>query len=260
MSVIADLISEMADAGASIEVIRIAVRAVEEFQMKEDARRSKRAEQKRKERAATVARLSRDSAATVADAVSEPSRECIIHARADGNLTVSSLRSETELVTPSPSDCPPTTARSARCERFDEFYRVYPKHVGRKAAMAKYAAAVRSGVDPQRIIDAATRFADATRRAQTEPQFIAHPATWLSQGRFDDEDLPMPFARAGPQEKQRGGAAHNLAILLEKERRNDRTEAQIGFETSGELPVVSGERSDDGGRCRSLVLGAIRRF
>jgi len=84
-------------------------------------------------------------------------------------------------------------------EDFSRFYSVYPKHTNRKAAEAKFSAAVRSGVSPERIIDAASRFAEAHRRAGTEKQFIPAPNVWLHNGRYDDEDLPQA-PRAGPSQ------------------------------------------------------------
>lgn len=70
---ISDLMKAMSDAGAPMEAILIAVRAIEERDQAEAARKAKRAEQKRNERAreaesrATVARQSDDNAATVAE-------------------------------------------------------------------------------------------------------------------------------------------------------------------------------------------------
>ena len=73
---LADLVRKLATAGATPEVIALAVEAVEAEQAKDASRRAKRAEQKRRERdkVATVARQSGDNGATVANLVS-PSPE-----------------------------------------------------------------------------------------------------------------------------------------------------------------------------------------
>lgn len=91
---ISELMAEMAEAGAPMEAILIAVRAIEVEREKDAARRAKKAEQKRKERAKDsdsrnhVARQSHDSSATAA-AVSqdEPTARADIYnyTRADGN-------------------------------------------------------------------------------------------------------------------------------------------------------------------------------
>jgi uncharacterized protein YdaU (DUF1376 family) len=92
----------------------------------------------------------------------------------------------------------PASAPSAFAKKF---YDAYPRHVDPRAAEKAFAQAVNRGVPPERIIAAAERFAEATRRAGTEKQFIPHPATWLNRGSYDSEDLPAaptPQARAGP--------------------------------------------------------------
>jgi uncharacterized protein YdaU (DUF1376 family) len=83
----------------------------------------------------------------------------------------------------------------------ERFYKSYPKHVDPRLAEKAFAAAVKRGADPEKIIAAAERFAEATRRAGTEKQFIKAPAVWLNAGAYDSEDLPAPVtpqARAGP--------------------------------------------------------------
>lgn len=77
-------------------------------------------------------------------------------------------------------------------DRFDEFYAVYPRHVGRGAARKAYAGARRRKVAQQHIIDAAKRFAQKCECERTEVNFIPHPATWLNQERYDDQPDPEP--------------------------------------------------------------------
>ena len=69
---------------------------------------------------------------------------------------------------------------------FEDFWRAYPRKVGKRAARDAFTEAVRE-VDPQVILAAAKRYAADPNR---EPQFTAHPTTWLRQGRWDDEPLP----------------------------------------------------------------------
>lgn len=75
---------------------------------------------------------------------------------------------------------PPSSAR------FDEFYKIYPRHVGKGAARSKYKAAVKKATE-QQIIDGAISYAQWCKSEGTDQQFIAHPGTWLTQERWADE-------------------------------------------------------------------------
>lgn len=75
----------------------------------------------------------------------------------------------------------------ATAQDFTDFYDAYPRHVGRKDAERAFHRAAKT-VPAQTIIDAARRLAADPNLP--EKQFIPHPATWLNQGRWDDEPLP----------------------------------------------------------------------
>ena len=69
---------------------------------------------------------------------------------------------------------------------FDDFWKVYPLHIGKIAARKAWAKALK--IDPgSAIIEGAVRYASDPNR---EPGFTAHPTTWLNQGRWDDDPLP----------------------------------------------------------------------
>lgn len=88
----------------------------------------------------------------------------------------------------------PTAANAAASVMalFDEFYAAYPRKVGKEAARRAWASACRKA-NPQSIIAAAARYASDPNR---EPQFTAHPSTWLNQGRWADEE-PLPARTNG---------------------------------------------------------------
>ena len=73
---------------------------------------------------------------------------------------------------------------SAPGDRFDEFWAVYPKRVGKGQAGKAWAKAIKLA-DPQVIIAAAAAFRDSPRRS---PDFTKHPATWLNAQCWTDED------------------------------------------------------------------------
>jgi hypothetical protein len=82
----------------------------------------------------------------------------------------------------------------------ERFYRAYPKHVDPREAEKRFLALVAKGDDPESIICAAERYAEAQRIAGTDKRFIPAPAVWLRKGGHLSEDLPAPepMARAGP--------------------------------------------------------------
>jgi len=106
--------------------------------------------------------------------------------------------------------------------RFDEFYAVYPRHVGRGQAERAWKTTQRAKVDPQVLIDAAAAY--AVYRQGEPKEFTAHPATWLNGKRWMDE-LPgrtqtpvgyQPAPRVPQSEWER------LAASAEARREEDR--------------------------------------
>ena len=100
------------------------------------------------------------------------------------------------------SDIKPRARRSRRAVADDDpdfvkFWAAYPKKVGKGAAREKYAAAIARGAEPADILDGAILYG-LDRRTQ-DPQYTAHPATWLHQERWKDEpDRPALPPRDTP--------------------------------------------------------------
>lgn len=88
----------------------------------------------------------------------------------------------------------------------NEFYDAYPKHVDPIDAKKKFAIRVKAGANPQHIVEAAKRFAEAHRRAGTDKKFIPAPAVWLNKGGYDSEDLPRAPPSRSPFVDERGYA------------------------------------------------------
>jgi DNA-binding MarR family transcriptional regulator len=73
----------------------------------------------------------------------------------------------------------------AQAEAFQRFYQAYPRHIGRKPALAAW---LKIDPDPlltEKIMTAVARYAGEIKG--TEQRFILHPATWLNQERWTDE-------------------------------------------------------------------------
>lgn len=90
---------------------------------------------------------------------------------------------------------PPTRRRAPKqptatvADRFDDFWKVYPKRQGKGAAEKAWTKAVTTlGTDAQLIIDAALEY--AMRRKGQDPQWTKQPATWLNARCWEDEPDP----------------------------------------------------------------------
>ena len=72
-------------------------------------------------------------------------------------------------------------------DTFDEWWKHYPKKTGKDAARRAYASALRRGASPADLLAGLGR-----TRWSSDPRYIAHPATWLNGGRWQDEpDAPL---------------------------------------------------------------------
>lgn len=141
------------------------------------------------------------------------------------------------------------SAYALSASAFDAFCAVYPNRKEKAGAKRKFAAAVKAGTDPARIIEGARRYAqsDAVRRG-----FAKHPTTWLNNGCWDDEpDQPTEPSPARSTEDER------FARLMDFARRRDqRREAEQrmadgpGADPSAPLlgsPHERGRGNDDDG-------------
>jgi Fe-S oxidoreductase len=124
--------------------------------------------------------------------------------------------------------------RSPR-NNFVRFYEAYPKHVNRKAACSKFETAVKAGVDPEHIISAARRYAEACLASFTEKRYIPAPDRWLHSGGYDDEDLPLITRMNGHHDPPIAGRSNgmrgfheNVQRMIEEEIRKDAQEQGDG--------------------------------
>lgn len=94
-----------------------------------------------------------------------------------------------------PEEPPQSKAARAKqlAEDFNQWYAIYPKHVGRGAAVNSYTKARKNGATVEQLKAGATQYA-AERKGQ-DSQFTAAPATWLNQERWTDEH---PTPTSGP--------------------------------------------------------------
>lgn len=81
---------------------------------------------------------------------------------------------------------------------FDDWWKQYPKKVGKIDAQKAYRAAIKQGATPQALLDGLQRHNANWKAANTERQYIPNPASWLRKGRWEDEFDTPDSSQAAP--------------------------------------------------------------
>ncbi|CAJ0849016.1 hypothetical protein AMST5_00062 [freshwater sediment metagenome] len=101
----------------------------------------------------------------------------------------------------------PSTALAAEDAAFEQFYLHFPRRVNKPAARKAWTAAIKSGVDPETITNAAMRFAAQREREEPDPvrreKFTPHPSTWLNGRRWEDAPAAQPIHANGGEQPSR---------------------------------------------------------
>ncbi|MDY0891856.1 helix-turn-helix domain-containing protein [Frigoribacterium sp. CFBP9030] len=116
---------------------------------------------------------------------------------------------------------------------FGMFYKVYPRHTGRLAAEKAFRAALKKATADE-ILAGARRFAaDPNLPSREEQRFIPMPATWLNQGRWDDDPLPPRGGGSGAQKQQ-----HSIDLVRGYQEREEQEHEEIGTGDRPRLGLV----------------------
>jgi len=170
----------MTELGASSEAIACAVDAVKARDLREAERRSKRAAQKADQRARK--RLSLDNASPLLRRSADEAETLPLDKKGPPDPL-----KETQPLTPpkaSPSPVCDARANDFPADALSSFWETYPHQVGRRPAEKAFH---RVQADGQ--VSFATLMAGLDRYVRTKPpdREWCNPATWLNQGRWDDE-------------------------------------------------------------------------
>lgn len=86
--------------------------------------------------------------------------------------------------------------KSDPAERFEEFYKTYPRHIAPGRAEKAWIKAIKDGAEPQVIIEAAWLFSITCRTK--DKKWIPYPSTWLNDRGWENEIEPdQDRSRAG---------------------------------------------------------------
>ena len=163
---------------------------------------------------------------------------------------------------------PTTRSRAGYSVDFLKWWEAYPRKVGKLRAEKCYALAVkqlgkregmRSNEAQARLLQAAKDF--RLRAEKMQPEFVPHPATWLAQGRWDDEpDQPLTSTTAAsvsagcPICGGTGTVEVVNPVWLQREFGHDKAMASNWCRKNKAGPIVFGVRCS----CRSAVQGRNR--
>lgn len=98
----------------------------------------------------------------------------------------------------------------------DIFWSEFPRRVAKQAAMKALDKVRKSGVSFEKVIAGVRIYARTV--AGKDIQFVCHPATWLNQGRWDDEQSHIGAAQPTTTANAFGNL---LARALEREGEGD---------------------------------------
>ena len=82
-----------------------------------------------------------------------------------------------------------TDGQQTQVDQFAAFWQTYPRKISKPNAIKAWQKAIRI-TSPEVIIQGAARYAKV--RAGADPEFTAHPATWLNGRRWEDDLTPPP--------------------------------------------------------------------
>ena len=99
------------------------------------------------------------------------------------------IQSESESVTRVRADGV-ENAKPVENSAFERFWSVYPKKVGKAAALKAFA---KVKVPTDRLVDALEKQTKSDQWRRDNGRFIPNPATWLNQGRWDDEPIVSDY-------------------------------------------------------------------
>lgn len=98
--------------------------------------------------------------------------------------------------------------------RFDEFWKLYPKKVGKQAAKNSWKRIKPNAELFENILAAVQKAKNSAQWTRNNGQYIPNPATWLNQGRWDDE--LEPAAASGPTTPQGSGQKFDVGRYLKE--------------------------------------------
>ncbi len=107
--------------------------------------------------------------------------------RSQSRVEQSRLKKKREATPSDEGKAPEAPTPTAQERRFDEFWQEYPKKVGKKAALGSWKRLKPDAALFAQIMEAVKTAKKSEQWQREGKRFVPNPATWLNQGRWDDE-------------------------------------------------------------------------
>lgn len=138
-----------------------------------------------------------------------PDDQKTIGGRVDKTRVDKTTPDQTNNNTPTSSDVAPKK-QNIQEERFASFWSLYPKKVGKQAALKSWKRIKPDAELFERILSALEQAKRSEQWQRERGRFIPNPTTWLNQGRWDDELEP---AENYQSTQRTGGKINTMGVL-----------------------------------------------
>jgi hypothetical protein len=95
---------------------------------------------------------------------------------------------------------------------FNEFWKAYPRRVARAAALQCWRRIMKAADAPS--LDVVMAAVDRYAKSATDPQFIAHPATWLRQQRWMDDSVQETVAVRDRWKTEKDNSESQICVMV----------------------------------------------
>ena len=161
------------------------------YNVRADVEIGKRRSHSEKQKENAMKRWCKPSESDTTEDTVEVPREC--HGICDGIATAMPLGNANGIYTPTSID---QGKKERKEDVFAQFWEVYPRKVGKQAARKAFDKVPVSVY--QKLVPAVEAQKFGYQWTKEDGRYIPNPATWLNQGRWDDEVQPEPIQTTNP--------------------------------------------------------------
>lgn len=120
---------------------------------------------------------------------------------------------------------------------FEKFYSLYPRRINKLQASKSYLKALKLGVTDEQLINGVIEYQHWCDRNGTAREYICHPATWLNQGRWENDyraDDSSKSATGNSNQPRQSGIRNAMASAIKViQKVRSETRLEVGYDGDG---------------------------